>query len=213
MTQPAFPAGPPGPEGPDRGPLAGGASPDLERTAELLQAVRNGHPAAKNRLVARYLPILRRWAHGRLPAHARDLSDTDDLVQITLIRALDKIGDFEPRREGAFLAYLRQILLNSLRDEIRRVNRRPVRKDLDDAVADPSLVVDAVGVETMVAYERALATLPERQREAVVLRIEFGFSYQEVADAIESPSANAARMMVTRALAELAEVMDDSKGG
>jgi RNA polymerase sigma-70 factor (ECF subfamily) len=185
--------------------------PELETTAELLRRVREGQAGATDRLVKRYLPILRRWAHGRLPGHARDLADTDDLVQITLIRALDHIEDFEPRREGAFLAYLRRILLNSLRDEVRRVNRRPIRKDMDDVIADPALVVNAVGVETMIAYERALATLPERQQEAVVLRIEFGFSFQEVADAIESPSANAARMMVTRALAQLAEGMDEPR--
>lgn len=184
-------------------------SPELEKTADLLVEVRSGKEAAKTRLVKRYLPILKRWAHGRLPAHARDLADTDDLVQITLIRALDHIEGFEPRHEGAFLAYLRRILLNSLRDEIRRVNRRPARKDLTDDLADPALVVRQVGVETMVTYERALATLPERTQEAVVLRIEFGFSYQEIADAIESPSANAARMTVSRALAELAEVLDD----
>lgn len=185
--------------------------PELEKTADLLAAVRAGKKDATTRLVQRYLPILRRWAHGRLPSHARDLADTDDLVQITLIRALDHIEGFEPRREGAFLSYLRQILLNSLRDEIRRVNRRPGRRELTDDLNDPSLVVQQVGVETMVAYERALATLPERAREAVVLRIEFGFTYQEIADAIESPSANAARMTVSRALAQLAEVLDEGE--
>jgi RNA polymerase sigma-70 factor (ECF subfamily) len=190
-----------------------GSTAPLEKTADLLRRVREGERGATDRLVRRYLPVLRRWAHGRLPGHARDLADTDDLVQITLIRALDHIEDFEPRREGAFLAYLRRILLNSLRDEIRRVNRRPARKDVDDVIADPALVVNAVGVETMVAWERALATLPEKQQEAVVLRVEFGFSYQEVADAIDSPSANAARMTVTRALAQLAEVMDDPEEG
>jgi RNA polymerase sigma-70 factor (ECF subfamily) len=182
--------------------------PDLGRTAALLQRVREGDAAATDQLVKRFLPILRRWAHGRLPAYARDLSDTDDLVQITLIRALNHIGTFEPRREGAFLAYLRRILLNSLRDEIRRVNRQPVRKELTDNLVDPALVVDAVGAETMIAYEAALATLSERQQEAVILRVEFGYSYAEIAEATESASPNAARMMITRSLARLAEVMD-----
>lgn len=199
------------PDGPEPSDLDRTAP--LEKTADLLREVRQGQTGAVDRLVKRYLPILRRWAHGRLPSHARDLADTDDLVQITLIRALDHIGEFEPRREGAFLAYLRRILLNSLRDEVRRVNRRPARRDVDDVVADPALVVNAVGVETLIAYERALARLPEKQQEAVVLRIEFGFTFQEVADAIESPSANAARMMVTRALAQMAEVMDDRVEG
>lgn len=179
----------------------------LESTADLLHLVRAGDGAARERLVARYLPLLRRWAHGRLPSHARDLAETDDLVQITLIRALDHVEGFEPRHEGAFLAYLRRILLNSIRDEVRRVSRRPVREPLTDSLADPALVSEMVGADTLVAYEAALATIPEEHQQAVILRVEFGYSYEEVAQAIGSPSANAARMTVTRALARLAKVM------
>ena len=181
---------------------------ELETTADLLNLIRAGNAAARERLLGRYLPILRRWAHGRLPAYARDLAETDDLVQITLVRALAHIEEFEPRREGAFLAYLRSILLNSLRDEIRRVTRRGAHETLEEDTTEPTLVAKAVGMETLLAYEAALATLPGPQQEAVILRVEFGFSYEEIAEAVESPSANAARMMVTRALERLAEAME-----
>ena len=49
--------------------------------------------------------------------------------------------------------------------------------------------------------------LGERDREAVILRVEFGYSHEEIAEAIGSPSANAARMTVARALVRLAEEM------
>ena len=62
--------------------------------------------------------------------------DTDDLVQVAVLRALNKVGRFEPHREGAFLAYLRRILLNAVRDEIRRVARRPGMEDLPADLAD-----------------------------------------------------------------------------
>ena len=75
------------------------------------RACRAGDQRARERLVSRFLPILRNWATGRLPGGARDLAETDDLVQITLVRALDHIDRFEHRGEGAFLAYLRRILL------------------------------------------------------------------------------------------------------
>lgn len=181
--------------------------PPLESTADLLHLVRTGDHAARERLAARYLPLLRRWAHGRLPHHARDLAETDDLVQITLIRALDHVAGFEPRHEGAFLAYLRRILLNSIRDEVRRVNRRPEREPFTENLSDPALVSEMVGSDVLMAYEAALATIPEEHQQAVILRVEFGFSYEEVAQAIGSPSANAARMTVTRALARLAKAM------
>ena len=186
---------------------------DLESTAALLTRVREGDEAARERLLARYLPILKRWAHGRLPVYARDLSETDDLVQVTLIRALSRVGEFEPRREGAFLAYLRRILLNALRDEIRRSMRRPAHDPLDESLTDPmpSVVERAIGRETLEEYEAALASLPEEQQEAVILRIEFGFTHPEIADALGKPSANAARMTVARALVRLMETMGERR--
>lgn len=185
---------------------------DLESTATLLDLVRQGDKAARERLASRYIHVLKRLAHGRLPGRARDLLDTDDLVQVTVIRALDHVEAFEPRREGAFLAYMRRILLNLIRDEIRRVAREPGgRASLEDDL--PALgrspLEDAIGRETVERYEAALDRLTDEQREAVVLRLELGFTYQQIADALGHGSSNAARMMVTRALVRLSEGMGD----
>jgi len=189
------------------------AAQGLESTAALLGRVRDGDAAARERLVARYLPLLKRWARGRLPGSARGMVDTDDLVQITLLRALDHVNEFEPRREGAFLAYLRTIVLNSVRDEIRRAARRPGREPLSDELelvaGDPSPLERAIGRDAVEDYERALVTLPEEQQEVVILRLELGLDYGEIAEASGRPSANAARMAVSRALVRLAEVMDE----
>ncbi len=181
----------------------------LETTAALIQKIRAGDPMARDRLAARYLPILRSWAHGRLPAHARGMADTDDLVQVTLYRALNRVEAFEPRHEGAFLAYLRQSLLNALRQEVRRAARRPSAQAPAEEPEDPtaSVVERAIGRETLERYETALMGLTEDQREAAMLRLEFGFSYPEIAEAMGKPSANAARMLVVRALLRLAETM------
>lgn len=192
-----------------------GGSEALESTAFLLEQVRQGDAQARERLVARFLPLLRRWAHGRLPGHARSLADTDDLVQVSLLRALDHVDGFEVRREGAFLAYLRRILLNAVRDEIRRSARRPT--DDVDAVElsapGPSLLEEQVGRDTLEAYEAALTRLTEAQREAVIMRLEFGYSYPQIADAMGRTTPNAARMLVARALVQLAEEMDDHRQG
>ncbi len=184
--------------------------PSCESTATLLELVRDGDASARDRLVARCLPALRRWAHGRLPRRARGVVDTDDLVQVSLLRALNQVGRFQPRHEGAFLAYLRRTLLNAIRDELRRAHRRPAGAELVEDLTDPapSIVEEAIGRELVERYEEALATLPEAHQQAVILRIEFGYSYQEIADAVGSPSANAVRMTVTRALVRLAEGMD-----
>lgn len=183
---------------------------DLETTSELLALIRQGDLAARDVLMRRYLPILTGWARGRLPSYARDLAQTDDLVQDTLRAALNHLDEFELRREGAFLAYLRRSLLNRVRDEIRRVRRGPLREAMDDGVADKrrSVVEEAIGRETLERYEAALGELSEEQREAVILRLEFGYTYPQIAAAMGKPTANAARMVVARALVRIVEAMN-----
>ena len=192
------------------GPRNGRAedAPDLESTAILLQRIRAGDIGARERLCARYLPMLKRWAHGRLPPGARELAETDDLVQVTLVRALEHVKEFEPRREGAFLAYLWRILLNAIRDEVRRHARRPRAEELDRDLSD-SVLDQVIGRETMARYEVALTRLREEPREAVILRIEFGFTYDQIAEALGKPSAEAARKTVVRALAQLADTLHE----
>ena len=121
------------------------------------------------------------------------------------------MGTFEPTHEGAFLVYLRRIFLNAMRDEIRRGQRERRSGEPDPTIADerPTALENAMGRETLEAYEKGLALLTEEQREAVVLRLEFGMKFEEIADATGKPSANAARMAVSRAILRLAEVMDD----
>src|SRR5262245_28514818 len=186
-------------------------SPDLETTVHLLALVRQGDTAARERLISRYLPVLRRWAHGRLPSYARDLAQTDDLVQITLTKGLPHLEKFEVRREGALLAYFRRALLNEIRDQIRRARRRPSSVSLDVEIPDrcPSVVEKMIGKEALERYEAALATLTEEQREAVILKLEFGMTNSEIAVAIGSPNRNAARMVVARALVRIAEAMGE----
>src|SRR5262249_43784125 len=112
-----------------------GATPPLETTTDLLSRVRAGDERARETLIARILPPLRRWAHQRLPRGARDLHDTDDLVQMTVLRALRRLDDFESRGPGALLGYVRQVLLNAIRDELRRIARRPLRTGVDATLA------------------------------------------------------------------------------
>jgi len=181
-----------------------------QSTATLIGRIRGGDESARERLIRRYLPALRRWARGRLPVRARGQCDTDDLVQVTLLRALDKMEGFDARRQGAFFAYLRRILQNEIRDRLRAVRRRPGGEPVTEELPDhgPSPLDSAVGSEVLRLYEAGLARLNDEQREAVVLRVELEFTYQQVAEALGSPSANAARMLISRALVRLAEVMD-----
>ena len=185
------------------------SAPGLESTADLLALARAGDNRACDRLFRRYLPALRRWAHGRLPSRGRYLADTDDLVQVTLVRAFNRIGDFEPHFPGAFLAYLRQVLLNLVREEIRRSARKPPRSEPSEELmaAGPSPIEQVIGAQTLQRYELALAQLSEEYRQAIILRVELGLTCEEMADVLERPTANAARLLVSRALLRLAKEM------
>jgi RNA polymerase sigma factor (sigma-70 family) len=191
---------------------AGAAPGDpLETTFDLLERARVGDERSRERLYQRFLPVLRRWAHQQLPRAARDLSETDDLVQVTLLRALKHVDKFEHRGEGAFLGYLRHILLNAARDDARRSTRKPPGQALTDshAAPGPSLVEQVLGRETMTRYQHGLERLSAEQREAVILRLEMDYSHAEIAAALGRSSADAARMLVARGLLALAEAMRD----
>jgi len=183
--------------------------PSADSTVELVERAKAGDRDALDRLFARFLPGLRRWASGRLPRWSRDMMDTDDLVQETVSRAVKIIDRFESRHEGALQAYLRQAVMNRIRDEVRRTKRMPMAMSLTDDHADrtASPLDTAIGHEAVERYEAALARLRPEDREAVVVRIEMDGTYQDVAQALGKPSADAARMAVTRALLRLAEEM------
>ena len=187
---------------------------DQEATVELLTRVRNGDEAALTRLLERCLPPLRRWAHGRLPPFARDLLDTADLVQDTVIAALRRLDGFEAQREGALQAYLRQALANRITDVVRQHLRRPIPVEMPEQLAapEPSPLELAIGSENHARYEAALARLRAEDREAIVTRMELQYSYEELAVAMGKPTANAARVAVTRALRRLADEMRRNPG-
>jgi RNA polymerase sigma-70 factor (ECF subfamily) len=186
----------------------------LEPTSALLNRLKAGEMAARDVLLSRYLLPLRRWAHGRLPDVARDLLDTDDVVQDTLLRTLSHLDDITANGDGAFLAYLRRALLNRIRDHLRRLRRRPVRETLKDNYFDekPSPLEIAIGRETLAKYDEAMLHLPDAQQEAVMLRLEMGCSYEEIARYLGCRTANTARMMVARAMLRLATSMKAANG-
>jgi RNA polymerase sigma-70 factor (ECF subfamily) len=197
-----------------------GSSPVPERptgmtsTIDLLERFKRGDDAAVGQLVERSIPSLKRWARGRLPQWARSLAETQDLVQHAVLRALPHLKNFEARHPGALQAYLRQAVDNQIRDEIRKVKTRPMATQLSDEQPDaaPSPLETAIGRESLARYEAALERLKPTDREAIIARLELQQSYEEIAIALEKPSADAARMAVVRAIKNLLKEMSALPG-
>jgi RNA polymerase sigma-70 factor, ECF subfamily len=176
-----------------------------EPTIELVVRARDGDREAVEALLQRCLPDLRRWAHGRLPAAARGSLDTGDLVQETVLHVLRRLDYFEPRHVGAMQAYLRQSVINRIRDEVRRITRRPPADELPaDLVSDDTSPQEAaIQTEAYQRYRNALTELQPRDRELIVARIEAQWSVSEIAQRFGLPTPDAARMAVGRALRRL----------
>jgi RNA polymerase sigma factor (sigma-70 family) len=182
----------------------------LDSTFHLIARVRAGDREALELLFVRHLPPLQRWARGRLPKWARQLADTDDLVQDALAQTFKRIEEFEPRHVGALQAYLRQAVLNRIRDEVRRKGRQPIAAaDLEalELEGGGSPLEEAIGREGVERYERALERLKPAEREIIIAKVEMGYSYEELAEVLGKPTADAARKAAQRALVRLAEEM------
>ena len=123
------------------------------------------------------------------------------------MNVLARLDAFEPRHVGAMQAYLRKSVINRIRDEIRRVGRRPAPLELteDAAAADASQLELAIRGEAYDRYRAALARLRPKDRELVVARIEAQWTLDEVARRFGFGNTAAARMAVKRAVKRLVD--------
>jgi RNA polymerase sigma-70 factor (ECF subfamily) len=115
--------------------------------------------------------------------------DARDVCQETFLRAFRALPAF--RGQAKFSSWLYRIALNLCRDWIRRERRSPIASAPDDvdlmelaAAAEPSESIETLVARNDLAraVERAMATLPEEQRTAIVLKEYHGLTFQEIAD-------------------------------
>lgn len=128
-----------------------------------------------------------------------------------MLQTFRRIDRIDVAHEGALQAYLRQAVMNRIRDQCRRAARQPNARaaapDADLPTMETSPLEAAIGVEAVERYERALAALKPDDRAAIILRVEMDCTNEEIAAALDRPSPNAARMAVERALVRLADRM------
>jgi len=181
----------------------------LDSTLTLVARARSGDRVALELIADRYQAALLRFAHGRMPASARGLVDTVDIVQLALVRTLARLEHIDTTLPGSLLAYLRRSVLNQIRDEIRRARRRPPPTELDEQLPahDPDPLEAVISEQELERYNLAILQLPADQQEAFLMRIEMDCSYREIADALGRPSAEAARMLVRRAIRAVAAAL------
>jgi RNA polymerase sigma-70 factor (ECF subfamily) len=179
-----------------------------DSTLHVLERAQGGDELAAKILIERALPSVRRWARGRLPRYARSHADTEDVVQDAFLRTLRRIKRFQHRTVGGLQAYLRQAVVNRIRDLIRRAARHGTETGLDAEPRDwtPSPLEAAIMTEQLDRFLNGLARLRPADRQVIIWRIELGYTAKEIATKLGKSNA-AAGMTVSRAMARLAKEM------
>lgn len=132
--------------------------------------------------LAGLLPRLRRF--GR--ALARDAADADDLVQTALERALKARAQWAPgtRLDSWMMRIMRNCWIDETRSRTRRARTLAPEED-GLAVGDPTPGPEQAAA--MRDVDRAMAALPEQQREVIALVLVEGLAYREAADILDIP--------------------------
>ncbi len=177
------------------------------RDARLMAASARGDPDAFRLLVETH----QNRVFGTIVRMLGDSGEADDLAQQVFVRIWQSAGRYEPR--ARFTTWLHTITRNLVLNEIRRRKRHPVTPldtelgdraiELEDTSA-PSPGASLLETELREAIRRAIDSLPEQQRTAVVLRRYEDLPYEEIAKVLRT-TVPAVKSLLFRARAELRE--------
>ncbi|MEL6169260.1 MAG: RNA polymerase sigma factor [Pseudomonadota bacterium] len=131
--------------------------------------------------VVEYLPDL--WRYALSLTRNRDAAD--DLVQDCVERAIRKQALWQP--SGSLKAWLMTLLLNQFRNNLASGKGRPSPMPIDEMVSEPRAAETLAPRLDLADTARALTTLPEDQRETLLLVVVGGLSYREAAEALDIP--------------------------
>jgi RNA polymerase sigma-70 factor (ECF subfamily) len=191
--------------------------PNDENMAELVMRARNGDPEALAEIYRCYGPRLLTLIRARLSPKLRRRVESVDLLQSAFATALRDLDLFEMRQEKSLLHWLSVITTRKVAQLARALGRerRDPKKELDIDAADRA-VVSRAGPSTQVEenekqrlVEAALDRLQEPYREAIILRDYAGLEFEELAQKLARPSADAARKLHTKARLMLTKVYSD----
>ncbi len=191
----------------------------MDALTELLAAARSGSKEALAELIARYYPRVAALVHRQIQQRLRPhqhavlrLLSTGDVVQDVFLDVLRGLDRWDGDREEAFVTLLATLVEHRLVDQVRKSQaaRRDVRRVSDQGPMTAGVAADGASPGTIVAnaeqlaiYREVLAAFPERERTLLVLRLEEGLEFAELAERLAWPSADAARKAFHAAQARL----------
>lgn len=182
-----------------------------QESADLLRAARDGSPQALDQLYERCAGRLLALIRLRMGRDLRARLESRDILQNTLLKSFQRMGQFEGGDGASLMAWLARIAENEIRDQVDFQHRQ--RRDVAAGVSLDETGVDvaatlrsafsqAVLSEQALRLEQALETLESAHREVIVLRKLEELSFAEIAVRM-GRSEDACRMLLARALVAL----------
>lgn len=193
-----------------------------QKTQQLLTLAKDGNESALDQLCSIYSERVQWMVRLRMGRELRSKMESMDLVQDVLINALKGLGDFEYKDEGDFVRWLSKIAQNALYDNLDRLHadKRDINKELPFGgygpttnrfvrnpgpidITTPSVIMSRR--EDLDKLSKAIDMLKPEYRELIIQTKIDGLSYSEIGDRLNK-SADAVRMLVSRAMASLTVV-------
>ncbi|MBA7661655.1 RNA polymerase sigma factor CarQ [subsurface metagenome] len=192
------------------------------KTQQLVALAKEGNESALNQLCNVYGERVRRIVRLRMGKELRSKLDSMDLVQDTLLSALEGLGDFTYKTEGDFLRWLSRIAQNALRDNLDKLHadKRDIRKEVRLGGYGPTTGDRFVGTpgpidtttpsvimsrkEDLDKLENAIDELKPEYRKVIVLAKIDGLSYNQIGERL-GKSADAVGHLLSRAMVALTD--------
>ena len=184
-------------------------SGEMDEDAQLMLAARDGDARAFETLFKRYSTRLVSFLARMVPERAR----AEELAQDVFVRIYQARERYEPT--ARFSTYLFGIASNLALNELARAHRkreRPFPEHIEIRIAgtEPTAEEQIAHRRTREQLEEALDELPARQRAALLLRVDEGLGYEEIATALDT-SVSSVKSLIHRARCELLETLESSE--
>ena len=143
---------------------ASGGETDGDPDGDLVQRIGRGDVAAADLLVGRKLPRMLRLAARMLG----DASEAEDVAQEVFVRVWRHAAAWKPGA-ARFDSWMHRVAVNLCYDRLRRRREQPMAEPPEQIDTGPAPDRGLLAADTAGRVARALAALPDRQREALVL--------------------------------------------
>ncbi|MFH2000811.1 MAG: sigma-70 family RNA polymerase sigma factor [Planctomycetota bacterium] len=180
-----------------------------KRIRDLIRLAQQGDAEAVNEI---YLSLERElvlYVYRNMRKELRNLEGTRDMIQTLWKGVLKDIGDFEYRDHNSFVSWLKQCLLNKIRERGRKIRKElePLDPEFQRSAPDPTPAGKAVKDEQIELFMQKLAKFPDETRRILVYRFREDKTYEEIGILL-GKSADAVRKKTVRSLELLKKQME-----